>query len=161
MELIAPVPSKATKKAENQKKVTVARQQIQLYQPQQLQQQQRRNSQGANSNQSAMPRRKIGVFGSPKFSPIVEEQNLRAEGLNPNNPSFSSQQQQRKNSRPNQQAAQGAGAVDAAGISAWMTRRISGGQLEFARSGTNLLSYIKVKPLKRSIYSNLECTNKH
>jgi hypothetical protein len=138
MELIAPMPSKATKKAENQKKVTVTRQQIQLYQPQQ---QQRRNSQGANPNQSAMPRRKVGVFGSPKFSPIVEEQNMRAEGLNPNNPNFPSQQQ-RKNSRPNQQAAQGAGSNDG-GISAWMTRRISGGQLEFARSGTVLL-WIKI-----------------
>ena len=143
MELIAPLPSKANKKAEERKKFATARQQQQI---QQQQLQQRRFSQGSNNgnnnnsnnNSAPMPRRKIGVFGNPKFSPIVEEQNPRAEGLNPNSASFQTQQQQRKNSRSNQNAAQGSGAgngSDAAGISAWMTRRISGGQLEYTRSG--------------------------
>ena len=149
MELIAPLPSKANKKAEERKKFATARQQQQV---QQQQLQQRRFSQGSNNNSGSgsnnnngnnnsapMPRRKIGVFGNPKFSPIVEEQNPRAEGLNPNSASFQTQQQQRKNSRSNQNIAQGSGAgngTDAAGISAWMTRRISGGQLEYTRSGT-------------------------
>ena len=150
MELIAPLPSKANKKAEERKKFATARQQQQI---QQQQLQQRRFSQGSNNNSGSgssnngngnnnsapMPRRKIGVFGNPKFSPIVEEQNPRAEGLNPNSASFQTQQQQRKNSRSNQNIAQGSGAgngTDAAGISAWMTRRISGGQLEYTRSGT-------------------------
>ena len=149
MELIAPLPSKANKKAEERKKFATARQQQQV---QQQQLQQRRFSQGSNNNSGSgsnnnngnnnsapMPRRKIGVFGNPKFSPIVEEQNPRAEGLNPNSASFQTQQQQRKNSRSNQNTAQGSGAgngTDAAGISAWMTRRISGGQLEYTRSGT-------------------------
>ena len=149
MELIAPLPSKANKKAEERKKFATARQQQQV---QQQQLQQRRFSQGSNNsgsssnnngngnnNSAPMPRRKIGVFGNPKFSPIVEEQNPRAEGLNPNSASFQTQQQQRKNSRSNQNIAQGSGAgngTDAAGISAWMTRRISGGQLEYTRSGT-------------------------
>ena len=148
MELIAPLPSKANKKAEERKKFATARQQQQV---QQQQLQQRRFSQGSNNsgsgsnnnngnnNSAPMPRRKIGVFGNPKFSPIVEEQNPRAEGLNPNSASFQTQQQQRKNSRSNQNTAQGSGAgngTDAAGISAWMTRRISGGQLEYTRSGT-------------------------
>lgn len=148
MELVAPVPSKAAKKAEERKKFAAAKQQqqqIQQQQHMQQQQQQRRYSQGAgnnnNQNQAApMPRRKIGVFGNPKFSPIVEEQNTRAEGLNPNSHSYP--QPQRKNSRSNlQQAgsgANGSNSNDAAGISAWMTRRISGGQLEFARSGLTL-----------------------
>ena len=149
LELIAPLPTKANKKAEERKKFATARQQQQLQQQQQPQQ--RRFSQGSNGNGNnnsnngnnnsvPMPRRKIGVFGNPKFSPIVEEQNVRAEGLNPNSASFQTQQQQqRKNSRSNQNAAQGTGAgngTDAAGISAWMTRRISGGQLEYTRSGT-------------------------
>ncbi len=147
MELVAPVPSKAAKKAEERKKFAAAKQQQQQLQQQQQmqqqQQQQRRYSQGSgnntNQNQAApMPRRKIGVFGNPKFSPIVEEQNMRAEGLNPNSQSYP--QQQRKNSRPNQQqngsGSNGSNSSDAAGISAWMTRRISGGQLEFSRSGT-------------------------
>lgn len=131
MELIAPPPAKAGKKIEIQKKSIPNSKQQQQHQ----QQQSRRHSTGnvgAANNGSNAPRRKIGVFGAPKFLPIAEEQtHARAESLNTNN---GTNQQQRKNSK----SGSGPGSAEA-GISAWMNRRISSGQLEAARSGKDML----------------------
>ena len=142
LELIPPPTAKVNKKIEIQKKTPMG-----SPRQQQLPQQQRRNGNGSgatnisNGNASAgnAPRRKIGVFGSPKFSPIVEEQNLRAEALNPNN-GTSGQQQPRKNSRSSPSQGSGSSSAESS-ISAWMNRRISSGQLEQARSGSSSYFY--------------------
>lgn len=146
LKVIELVPQKNNKKNEDRKKSGQMKMQQQQNMQQNMQQnQQRRYNQQMSMNTpiqaNAVPRRKVGVFGSPKFSPITEEQGRSMDCLNPNAPAFNSLQQ-RKNSRSSSSMSQGSGgsspgANDNSSISAWMTRRISG-QLDIARSGLSL-----------------------
>jgi len=81
----------------------------------------------------SVPRRKVGVFGSPKCLPITEEYSMAKSG-----PAAFSSLQQRKNSRTNgSHLSSSPNSNDQTSIMTWMNRRVSG-QLDIARSGLSL-----------------------